>query len=180
VRVGRYKGHFVTRPGFGNVPPVFYDPMLLFDLERDPGERFPLNVTEHVDVVADILAKAEDHFNNMEFGYGQFDQGGTAAGQSWQVIPCCSQQRVYVNGAKAKATAPPPLEQWADCICQNSSEIVLTSSGSALTDFASTVFHGQSSAEFEKVYHDALQQIDVGTTQYSNQHRFSKKFNLKA
>jgi len=47
VRFGKYKAHFVTQDAYTKEPPVEHDPPLLFDLEVDPGEKYPLKPEEH-------------------------------------------------------------------------------------------------------------------------------------
>jgi arylsulfatase A len=106
VRWGRYKGHFVTRSGFDSEEPVVHTPLLLFDLERDFGERYPMNNTLHPEKVATILAAADAHRAQMTFGPPQFDVGGTLLGQSWQVIPCCQRQNVRARVNGHAATGP--------------------------------------------------------------------------
>eukprot|EP01116_Phalansterium_solitarium_P011779 TRINITY_DN2755_c1_g1_i1.p1 TRINITY_DN2755_c1_g1~~TRINITY_DN2755_c1_g1_i1.p1 ORF type:complete len:496 (-),score=128.43 TRINITY_DN2755_c1_g1_i1:322-1809(-) len=46
VRWGPWKAHFVTRPGFGKEVPVHHDPPLMFNLNEDLGEAWPLDVSE--------------------------------------------------------------------------------------------------------------------------------------
>ena len=94
VRWGRYKGHFVTRSGFGSEDPVVHDPMLLFDIERDLSERYPMNITNYPDIVQTIREAADQAYLEMTWGPPQFDVGGTLLGQSWQIIPCCQRQNV--------------------------------------------------------------------------------------
>jgi len=44
-RCGPYKAHYITRCGFCPDPPTVQNPPLLYDVEQDPGEKYPLNVT---------------------------------------------------------------------------------------------------------------------------------------
>jgi len=60
ARLGKYKAHFVTQPGYGPDKPAPHDPPLLFDLENDPGESFDV-ADRHADVVARITAAVEKH-----------------------------------------------------------------------------------------------------------------------
>ncbi len=60
ARLGRYKAHFTTRPGYGNNEPQPHDPPLLFDLGVDPGESFNV-AAEHPDVLQAIQQAVERH-----------------------------------------------------------------------------------------------------------------------
>ena len=43
LRMGRFKLHFLTQSGFGEDPVVAHDPPLVFDVDEDPAEQFPLD-----------------------------------------------------------------------------------------------------------------------------------------
>jgi arylsulfatase A-like enzyme len=60
VRSGKYKLHVVTREEGWEQTPKPVDPPWLYDLERDPGERYDV-AKEHPDVVAALLKMAEEH-----------------------------------------------------------------------------------------------------------------------
>ncbi len=59
ARLGPWKAHFITQPGYGAKPEP-HDPPLLFDLEADPGESFECGA-DHPDVIAKIKAAVEKH-----------------------------------------------------------------------------------------------------------------------
>jgi len=59
ARKGPHKAHFLTRPGYGGEEQK-HDPPLLFDLRRDPSERFNV-ASNHLDVVADLTREVERH-----------------------------------------------------------------------------------------------------------------------
>eukprot|EP00004_Rigifila_ramosa_P014730 TRINITY_DN3373_c0_g1_i1.p1 TRINITY_DN3373_c0_g1~~TRINITY_DN3373_c0_g1_i1.p1 ORF type:complete len:499 (+),score=104.66 TRINITY_DN3373_c0_g1_i1:161-1498(+) len=63
VRLGPYKAHFWTRSGFGSDPPAWQEPPLLFNLEIDPSEVYPLDVTlpEYALILTDILEVVAQH-----------------------------------------------------------------------------------------------------------------------
>ena len=46
LRTGRFKLHFLTQSGFGDDPVVAHDPPLVFDVDSDPAEQFPLDPTD--------------------------------------------------------------------------------------------------------------------------------------
>ena len=58
VRDGPWKLHRLTQTGYGQPQPETHEPPLLFDLNRDPSERFNV-AAEHPDVVARLLALLE-------------------------------------------------------------------------------------------------------------------------
>lgn len=60
ARLGPWKAHYVTHPGYGNDGPAEHDPPLLFQLEHDPGEQY--NVAgEHPEVLVEIAAAVAAH-----------------------------------------------------------------------------------------------------------------------
>jgi len=163
VRYGRYKGHFVTRSGFGSEEPVHHSPMLLFDLERDLGEQFPMNVTNYPDIVNAILAAADAHRAQMTWGEPQFDVGGTLLGQSWKVVPCCQRQNIAPYLA---ADAPPDewgLIIWKDCNCAQPNGTAVPAHPAHAADdgyvppylFANTQFRGQPLQAYREAVLDA-------------------------
>ena len=50
----------ITRPEYGNEPPVSHDPPLLYNLDEDPSERFDV-ASRHPDTVAAIRRVATEH-----------------------------------------------------------------------------------------------------------------------
>jgi arylsulfatase A-like enzyme len=60
ARLGAWKAHFITQPGYGAGKPEPHDPPLLFNLEADPGETYECGA-EHPDVIAKIKAAVEKH-----------------------------------------------------------------------------------------------------------------------
>jgi len=94
VRDKTYKMHFYTRPGYSGTPPISPNPPLLFNLDNDPGELYPLDATEYQEVINDLTAAAEAHKSQMFFAPSQYeiDAGFPVPGQSYQVIPCCQGQ----------------------------------------------------------------------------------------
>lgn len=59
-RMGNHKLHLFTQNGYGQPKPVLHEPPLLFDLARDPGEKFNL-AAENPEVVAKIQASISRH-----------------------------------------------------------------------------------------------------------------------
>ena len=65
VRMGKWKAHFFTQPGYGAPKPEPHDPPLLFDLQSDPGESFHV-AAHHPDVVTQLVAAVERHRANLQ------------------------------------------------------------------------------------------------------------------
>jgi arylsulfatase A-like enzyme len=60
VRKGPWKAHLVTRSGYGNDESAIHDPPLLFHLDNDPSEKYPI-AKGREDVIADLLREVEAH-----------------------------------------------------------------------------------------------------------------------
>lgn len=71
VRLGQFKLHYFTQNGYGQPNPDRHDPPLLFNLARDPGEKFNL-ATDHPDVIAKIQAAVTAHREKLVVGKPQF------------------------------------------------------------------------------------------------------------
>ena len=71
VRKGPYKLHIFTYTGYSAIPAEKQDPPLLFDLQRDPSERFNI-ASEHPEVVADLQAEIAKHQANLVPGKPQY------------------------------------------------------------------------------------------------------------
>jgi arylsulfatase A-like enzyme len=70
-RLGAYKLHLFTQIGYGQPKPDPHDPPLLFDLGRDPGERFDI-AAQRADVVEKIRAAIAEHQRGLVPGKPQF------------------------------------------------------------------------------------------------------------
>jgi arylsulfatase len=84
IRYGPWKAHYYTRPGFGNDPPVAHDPPLLVNVEWDPSETHPFNVTDYPDIYATIDQEYQHHVNTTVKGIPQYGP------QNWTLVPCCN------------------------------------------------------------------------------------------
>jgi len=59
IRKGPFKLHWVTKDTFGLT--VFHNPPLLFNLDNDPSETYPLDTNEYADVVAELIQAQKNH-----------------------------------------------------------------------------------------------------------------------
>ncbi len=73
VRKGPYKAHYVTRSGYGPDQPEKHDPPLLYDLDKDPSERFDV-AGEHPEILADIAREVERHRAGLVPGKPQLEE----------------------------------------------------------------------------------------------------------
>ena len=60
ARVGSWKAHFMTRPGYGPDRQALHEPPLLFHLGQDPRENFNV-AAGHSEIVAQISGEAAKH-----------------------------------------------------------------------------------------------------------------------
>ena len=71
VRLGDFKLHFFTQNGYGQPKADTHNPPLLFNLARDPGEKFNV-AADHPEVVAKIQAAVAEHRKTLVIGKPQF------------------------------------------------------------------------------------------------------------
>ena len=71
-RLGNYKAHFTTQPGYGPGKPEAHEPPLLFDVAVDPGEQYNI-ANEHPDVLEAIAAAVTAHREDLKPGIPQLD-----------------------------------------------------------------------------------------------------------
>ncbi len=65
MRKGPFKAHFFTKPEWGhNLVEKQHDPPLLFNLDRDPSERFDIS-KEHPEVIAEIREILRKHQEDL-------------------------------------------------------------------------------------------------------------------
>ncbi|XP_004069735.1 arylsulfatase A [Oryzias latipes] len=99
IRFGKYKAHFYTQgathssstpdpdcPAIATLKP--HDPPLIFDLEDDPSENYPLSLKDHPHVQAvleEIMKVKADFEATMVFGQSQVSKGTDPA-----LEPCCN------------------------------------------------------------------------------------------
>ncbi|HUG93711.1 MAG TPA: sulfatase [Planctomycetaceae bacterium] len=65
ARKQQWKAHFITQPSYGGGGAESHDPPILYDLHRDPSEKFDV-AAEHADVIADIRREVERHRAALE------------------------------------------------------------------------------------------------------------------
>ena len=83
IRAGAYKCHFYTRSGFGNDPPIYHEPCLLYNLEWDPAEKIILNVTQYTSIYQGIQTEYIRYLNSISPAPSQLES------QNWTLVPCC-------------------------------------------------------------------------------------------
>jgi arylsulfatase A-like enzyme len=59
-RLGPWKAHFLTRPGYNTPKPDAHDPPLLFELRVDPGEKWNV-AAQHPEVIEQIRRAVAEH-----------------------------------------------------------------------------------------------------------------------
>jgi arylsulfatase A-like enzyme len=65
ARMGQWKAHFLTQPGYGTPAPEAHDPPLLYDLGADPGETVDV-AAQHPEVLAKMAVAVERHRNTVK------------------------------------------------------------------------------------------------------------------
>lgn len=96
VRLHQFKAHFFTMgshclPTYhdsdchNNASLLHHDPPLLFNVNQDPKERFPLDVKQHKAPLNNIMELIKEHNKTMTFGPPEINQGGNP-----QNFPCCN------------------------------------------------------------------------------------------
>ncbi|XP_061578013.1 arylsulfatase A-like [Cololabis saira] len=99
LRLGKYKAHFYTQGAYkSSTTPdqdcsehaalKAHDPPLIFDLEADPSERYPLPLKERPDIqtVLERIMKVKAQFEaSMVFGQSQMEKG-----RDPNLAPCCN------------------------------------------------------------------------------------------
>jgi arylsulfatase A len=85
ARCGAYKAHYITQCGYCENPPVSHSPPILYNIQVDPSESFPLNTTEpQYQTILHIIDEAvHEHQSGMEAGISQLDS------YDLKVEPCC-------------------------------------------------------------------------------------------
>lgn len=113
IRYGPWKAHYYTRSGFGSQPAIKHDPPLLFNIEWDASELYPLNVSQYQDIYNIIDTEYQNHISTMTYGIPQYDS------QNWTLIPCCNGLNVSNN--HIGITNQWDLAMWdkLGCVCNN-------------------------------------------------------------
>ena len=117
ARHGPFKAEFFTREGFGWEAPVKHDPPLLFHLEHDPAEVYPLNTTAapYSSVVQYISAQAQSYAAGMAAQarpsrYTQLD---------WSLVPCCHKPYNATRAQQFWDEGEYGLSIFEECVCSN-------------------------------------------------------------
>jgi len=88
VRHKQYKAHFITRSGFGLDPPKHHDPPILYNIEVDPSENYPIDPSDPVFnlTITKIKNALIEHQNSIKFVDPQLDDLNVMVG------PCCDEK----------------------------------------------------------------------------------------
>ncbi len=73
ARVGSFKAHFITQPGYGGTPAKTHDPPLLFNLDVDPSEKYNV-ADQHPEVLKQIQQRVAEHKSQMVFAPSQLEK----------------------------------------------------------------------------------------------------------
>jgi len=87
IRKGNFKAHFITQPEYGSrtahpitVPAfqtekaaIVQDPPLLYNLAKDPGERYNI-AKEHPDIIDEIETLMEEHLKSIKAVENQLEK----------------------------------------------------------------------------------------------------------
>eukprot|EP00043_Microstomoeca_roanoka_P012121 m.116393 g.116393 ORF g.116393 m.116393 type:complete len:592 (+) comp15399_c0_seq1:269-2044(+) len=83
VRMGAFKMHKYTRCAYCSEEPIPHDPPLLFNVEKDPFETYPLNVTEYPHILQQLEEEYCRYNSSLAPLPPQFNEMGLMA------APCC-------------------------------------------------------------------------------------------
>ena len=72
VRMGPWKCHYQTQPGYGQPKAESHDPPILFNLEVDPSKKWDL-AKKHPEILEVIRQRVELHKAKMVFAKSQLD-----------------------------------------------------------------------------------------------------------
>jgi len=72
VRVGAWKAHFITQPGYGGAPEL-HDPPQLYNLEVDPSEKYDV-AGQHPQVLKRVAQRVAQHKKTMKFAPSQLEK----------------------------------------------------------------------------------------------------------
>jgi arylsulfatase len=60
IRKGAWKAHFTTKPSYSQEPALPHDPPLLYNLEKDPSEKYDVS-KDHPEIIAMLKMEFEKH-----------------------------------------------------------------------------------------------------------------------
>jgi len=92
VRHQGFKAHFKTKSGFGSDPVVNHDPPLLFNVEVDPSEEWPLPADQNQDLIQKIKNAVAEHEKNVIPGKDQI------SAHNMEYAICCDKSNGCVCG----------------------------------------------------------------------------------
>jgi arylsulfatase A len=101
TKMGPYKAHFWTKSGYGKDEPVEQNPPLLFNVEVDPSERWPLDTSlpKYSAILSQIQAATDAHRATVPV------MANTCAEMNKTVVVCCD------------PNSQTKYPQWPPCTC---------------------------------------------------------------
>ena len=99
LRCGSFKAQFISQCGYCNDPPVTHSPPLLYNIDQDLMELYPLNTSLHqYEKILNIMNEViNEHEKNMVTGPPNLN------GMDFLIMPCCN----HLNGCNCQ----PPYAQ---------------------------------------------------------------------
>jgi len=115
IRCGALKAHFITRSGF-NISDVgeLHDPPIVYKIEEDPGENFPVVAGEFgvtADDVAFLIKMGNEHRREMEKNKSE----SLYLKQRVDVMPCCTRGGLGEIELDNDDDVP---RIWKHCVCE--------------------------------------------------------------
>jgi len=68
MRFGSWKAHFATRSGYGDDKVMYHSPPLLFNVDVDPSEMYPVDIRSRPDLWAQLNTSVASHFATLTVG----------------------------------------------------------------------------------------------------------------
>lgn len=74
IRKGDWKAHFITKPSYKKVEPVVHNPALLFNINKDPSEKYEIG-KDHPEILEEIWKIYKEHRAGIKPVFSQLDLG---------------------------------------------------------------------------------------------------------
>ena len=119
IRCGPYKAHFRTRSGFNSSDPgESHDPPLMYNVEWDAAEQFPLNPDDYLRELSEMKFAAERHIMDVE----RERPPSLYVPQNFSLMPCCPRAGFDASISERAAISHDWSHAiWDKCICSRPS-----------------------------------------------------------